>query len=315
MVFYPDYFGYPDDNTKYPYFPADKSALSTELNKLMIINRDYIYGSTSRDYLNRYSTPYSSNFISGSSSDFLLFQVSGGISGKEVIVAINFSGGSMQVDHEIAMNNGLTIGSQLYDIIGNSVHLYAQVNTSNQIYIDLPARSWSVWVQGNPIGPLPPGNLSVVDASPERISISWEDNSVNENGFVIEKEISYTWTQIDTVAAEIEVYTDSSSFNSASSYYYRIIAYNSAGNSAYSNEVFSKPYILWQGYTGDWNNELNWFPRVIPDSTCAVVIPSVIEGGNSPATNSGNYGKIKSLELETGAQFTIPSGKTIEIIR
>ena len=315
MVFYTDYFGYPDNVTKYPYFPADKSALSSDIDKLIMLHKQYISGATSRDYLNRYSTPYSSNFISGSSSDFLLFQLSGGIGGKEVVVAINFSYGSLQVNHEIAMNNGLTVESQLYDIVGNSAHPYAQVNDSNQIYIDLPARSWSVWVQGNPVVPLPPGKLSVVDASSDRISVLWKDNSVNEDGFVIEKEIANAWTKIDTVASGTKVYTDSASFSQGSDYHYRVFAYNSAGNSPYSNEVSTRPYILWQGYTGDWNNKLNWYPRVIPDSTCAVVIPSIMIGGNPPDTTSDNYGKIKSLKLENGAQLIIPSGKTMEIIR
>jgi len=214
------------------------------------------------------------------------------------------------------MYNGLAIGSQLYDIAGNSAHAYAQVNPSNQIYIDLPPRSWSVWVQGSPVAPLPPTQLTVNDASSDRISISWTDNSPNEDNFAIERktETNGTWAQIATVDADITTYVDNSSFNSSSTYFYKVYATNSAGNLSSTNETSTKPYVLWQGYSTDWNNPLNWLPGVIPNSACDVTIPTSITGGSSPTTVTGDYSNIKSLKLENGAQFTIPTGKTLEII-
>lgn len=316
MVFYPDYFGYPDDDEKYPYFPSDKSALSDEIDKLMIINKEYISGSSSRDYLNRYSTSYSSSFTSGSAYQSLIYQISGGDGGKEVIVAINFSSEQLQVDHEIALNNGLAEGSQLYDIIGNSANPYAVVNSSNQIYIDLPARSWSVWVQG-PVTPLSPGKLTLKAVSSDKISVAWKDNSVNEDNFVVERKSGAdgSWAEIATLDENISSYDDNSSFSSSIDYYYRVKASNNDGSSSYSNEVFSKPYVLWQGYSDDWNNQINWSPRIIPNSNCDIKIPSSSVGGNTLNSNSIEEETItiKSLELGNDVIFTVPAGKTIII--
>jgi len=266
--------------------------------------------------LNRYSTPYSSNYIFGNEYQSLIYQLSGGVAGKEVIVAINFSATRLQVDHEIGMYNGLTVGSQLYDIVGNSAHAYAVVSASNQIYIDLPPRSWSVWVQGNPVAPLPPTQLTVIEASADRISISWTDNSPNEDNFVIERktETNGIWAQLATVVANITTYVDNSSFNSSSTYFYRVYATNTAGNSSSTNETSTVPYVLWQGYSADWNNPLNWLQGVVPNSACDVTIPASATGGSSPTSVTGDYGTIKSLKLEGGVQFTIPTGKTMEII-
>ena len=150
-VFYPDYYGYPSDASAYPYFPDGLSPLKNEIDELIRIHKDYIFGASSVDYLNRFSTQYSSSYISGSADGVLIYQVSGGKAGKEVIVAINFSSSNLKVDHQVKLVNGLKKKSRLYDVTGNSPHKYAVVSGSNQIYIELPARSWSVWVQGKPV--------------------------------------------------------------------------------------------------------------------------------------------------------------------
>lgn len=317
LVYYPDYFGYPNDTTQYPYFPTAKNGYANELNKMILVNRDYIYGSTSVNYLNRNSTPYSSNYISGSADKCLIYQLSGGIAGKEIIVAINFSNNCLQVDHQIALNNGLTTGSELYDIIGNSAYPYAQINSSGQIYIDLPARSWSVWVQGNPVLPLPPSNLFVIGASGNRIALSWVDNSPNENGFIIERKsgTNGSWTFLDSITQNVEAYIDSSTFNVNNEYWYRIVSYNEAGNSNYSNISTTKPYVMWQGYSVWWNDKTNWLPQIVPDSVCDVIIPASIAGEYSPDSVNGNYKIIKSLKLETGVHFSVQAGKTLKIIQ
>lgn len=316
LVFYPDYFGYPDDDDKFPYFPDDKSALSNEIDKLMLVNKKYINGSSSRYYLNKYSTSYSNNFISGSAYQSLIYQISGGDGGKEVIVAINFSYDQLQVDQQIEMNNGLTEGSRFYDIIGNSVHTYAQVNSSNQIYIDLPARSWSIWIQ-DAVSPLSPGKLSLSEASSNKISINWKDNSINEDNFIVERKTGSdgNWEVIATLDDNTTSYSDNSDFINTNDYYYRLKASNATGISDYSNEVFTKPYLLWQGYSEDWNNVLNWIPQIIPNANCDIKIPTTSVGGNTLNSIGGDEETItiKSLELENNVIFTVPAGKSLII--
>jgi uncharacterized repeat protein (TIGR02543 family) len=69
------------------------------------------------------------------------------------------------------------------------------------------------------------------------LTLSWTDASSNEDGFRIERRTttSGTYQVLASVGANIVSYTDQNLAN-ATTYCYRVLAYNSAGNSAYSNE-------------------------------------------------------------------------------
>ncbi len=191
-IFYPDYYGYPaPSGGLYSYHPTDLPAYQPELNRLMQALKLYINGSPSTDYLNRFSTPYSSNFISGSSDKALIYQLQGfsANGNKDVVVAINFSGTPLKVDHEINIRGGaVTQGTHFTDILGNSAFPYAVVSSSNQIYMELPAYSYSVWVQGD-LAVLPL-KLKSFSASPagKKVKLSWSvaDNQ-DATGFDIER--------------------------------------------------------------------------------------------------------------------------------
>lgn len=86
--------------------------------------------------------------------------------------------------------------------------------------------------------PAPPSNLSTLAISSSQINLSWSDNSNNEDGFLIERKIgsSGTYAQVATTSADIATYSDTA-LAAVTTYYYRIAAFNSDGNSAYSNEA------------------------------------------------------------------------------
>jgi predicted phage tail protein len=70
--------------------------------------------------------------------------------------------------------------------------------------------------------------------SSTEITVSWTDESNNETGFTIERSTNgTTFAEIGRVGANISTYANTGL--TAGSYYYRIRAYNSGGNSAYSN--------------------------------------------------------------------------------
>ena len=86
--------------------------------------------------------------------------------------------------------------------------------------------------------PSAPSNLQATAASSSQINLSWTDNSSNEDGFKIERKISAvgTYSLIQTTASNATSYSDTG-LSAGTIYYYRVNAYNSAGNSGYSNEA------------------------------------------------------------------------------
>lgn len=151
-VFYPDFFG--DQPPNHPV-----TNIQAEISELMDLHRDFIFGASDHDYLNRFGTPYASSYFSGNANQCLIYQISGGPSNEDVIVAINFDDEPLRVDHQINLDN-VPYGATFDDMTGNSAFPYAIAQNSpggvpNSIYIDLPARSYSVWVYNAGIAPLP----------------------------------------------------------------------------------------------------------------------------------------------------------------
>jgi len=81
-----------------------------------------------------------------------------------------------------------------------------------------------------------------VDAPADQLSLSWTDMSGDENGFKIERKTGTggTYAQIATVGANVTSYTDPN-LAGGSTYCYQLRAFNTAGDSAYSNEACGAP--------------------------------------------------------------------------
>ena len=79
------------------------------------------------------------------------------------------------------------------------------------------------------------GWLSEIDAAD--ITLSWADNSSNENGFEIQRKIGTSGTFIQRAILGINAtsYVDTG-LTAATTYCYRVRAFNSAGNSAFTPE-------------------------------------------------------------------------------
>ena len=95
----------------------------------------------------------------------------------------------------------------------------------------------------NALLPPAPGGLSATAVAASQIDLRWTDNSPNEYGFKIERKTGSggTYSQIVTVGTDVTSYSDIG-LNEATTYYYRVRAYNSAGNSSYSNEANAITY-------------------------------------------------------------------------
>ena len=83
--------------------------------------------------------------------------------------------------------------------------------------------------------PAAPTNLVATAISSSQIALSWTDNANNETGFQIQRSNNgVNFTLIATVPANVTTYTDNG-LTAATTYYYRLRAFNSSGNSAPSN--------------------------------------------------------------------------------
>jgi hypothetical protein len=102
-----------------------------------------------------------------------------------------------------------------------------------------PYWNWTTFmnvVKGTAATPSAPSTLAVAVVSTTQLKLTWKDNSGIETGTKIERSTAATsgFTQIATVGANVVTYT-ASGLASGTRYYFRVRAYNAAGNSGYSN--------------------------------------------------------------------------------
>jgi predicted phage tail protein len=88
--------------------------------------------------------------------------------------------------------------------------------------------------------PAAPNGLVATAVSTSRIDLTWNDNSNSEDGFKIERSTNNSsFTEIGTVGPGVRNFS-SMGLASNKTYYYRVRAYNTLGNSAYSNTASAK---------------------------------------------------------------------------
>ncbi len=124
---------------------------------------------------------------------------------------------------------------------GTSGTVHIRVTDTDRIGGDVVKHS--VWIDhmgiatlGGPLIPPPsPSNLSATAVSSNRINLDWIDNAVTEDGFKIERSLDgMTWSEIFSAAANVTSHSDTG-LTAETWYSYQIRAFNSAGNSSYSN--------------------------------------------------------------------------------
>lgn len=106
-------------------------------------------------------------------------------------------------------------------------------NTSDTVAVFRAASSGtSTLVQTVPTAP---SSLSVSATSSSAASVRWADNSSDETGFKLERSTNgVDFSEIATLGQGTTSYSDSG-LAAVSTYYYRVRAYNSTGNSGYSD--------------------------------------------------------------------------------
>ncbi|MBI2832267.1 MAG: hypothetical protein HYX79_08430 [Chloroflexi bacterium] len=89
--------------------------------------------------------------------------------------------------------------------------------------------------------PQAPASVTITGTGVGQVGLTWVDNTNNESGFIIQRaaDAAFALNMVAfTVAANTTTYTDAT-VASATTYYYRVFAYNASGNSAASNMVMA----------------------------------------------------------------------------
>ncbi|MFA5794913.1 MAG: fibronectin type III domain-containing protein [Candidatus Brocadiia bacterium] len=124
------------------------------------------------------------------------------------------------IDAELFGNTTYYYRIRAYNTAGDSAY-------SNETYATTPAATV----------PNAPTSLVATIITSFRIDLTWTDNANNESGFKIERSPDgTTYTLMANVNTNVRSYSDTS-LNYSTAYYYRVLAYNEAGDSAYSNVV------------------------------------------------------------------------------
>jgi N-acetylneuraminic acid mutarotase len=106
------------------------------------------------------------------------------------------------------------------------------------IHLHATGLAMGMWLASAAAGfgqPVAPSGLSAATSSATEIDLMWNDNSANEQGFRIERSLDgIAFSQIDATTSNVTAYA-STNLSPAIKYYFRVRAFNGAGNSPYSN--------------------------------------------------------------------------------
>jgi titin len=122
-------------------------------------------------------------------------------------------------------------------VLNWSTTYYWRVNAHNSA----GTSAWSTYRSFKTgIGPAPdaPSDLVATPVSSKQIDLTWQDNSINESSFKIERKtgVGGTYALVGTVGAAVTSYSNTA-LTASTTYYYRVRAWNPTGYSAYCAEA------------------------------------------------------------------------------
>jgi len=189
------------------------------------------------------------------------------------------------------------------------------INTGYTGKVTLSSSS-TLTIAKNFVSPSAPSGLTATAVSSSQINLSWTDASNNESVFKIERKTGTegSYVQIDLVGANATTYSDTG-LTAGTTYYYRVRAYNSFGDSTYSNEANATttavaPTATTNPATNITANSATLNATVNPNGSATTVYfqwgTSTTYGNNTPPQSIGSG----TSDISVTANITVPFPNT-----
>ncbi|MFC1921405.1 Ig-like domain-containing protein [Chloroflexota bacterium] len=164
-------------------------------------------------------------------------------------------------------------------------YYFWKIVASDSHGLSISSPVWSFFTELEP-APAPPSSSEATVTSAAQIDLEWVDNSDNEIGFKIERKIGTddSFTLIDVAPFDSTSFSDIN-LTESGTYYYRIRAYNSTGNSAYNESNMVSLLIVLESI------------EIIPSS------PTIVAGRTQYFTATGTYSDASTANLSSSVTW------------
>ncbi|MEZ5571748.1 MAG: zinc-dependent metalloprotease family protein [Halioglobus sp.] len=215
------------------------------------------------------------------------------------IMSYNCIGGCTRIGH--FSNSGVLYNGRPTGYAGSTENAMAIDNTAATVASFRQSATLTV--------PLSPASLSSATVGPNQIDLRWSDRSTNESGYLLERSLDgLNFTQVAALTANTTSYRDEN-LTPSTLYQYRARAWNSSGNSGYSNVTTVATDAAPQYVEQHANLELSAGGQV--DGTTQ---NTASEGGAKETITEITYGYLKRLSyLEHYWLINVQAGKRVTL--
>ena len=149
-----------------------------------------------------------------------------------------------------------------------------------------------------PAPPAPPAAPTGLVAAPTgtnnlHVLLTWNDNSDNETGFIVEYSTNgSSWTELTTTAADVETYTHTTPTYGEATHYYRVRAGNGSGESANATDNLAGLLLGGMAYhafeTSSWLDSIGSADLVDINGGATITTGKI---GNGADLSGGTFGQ------------------------